>query len=62
MRRKINPWIVIIGIVLAVLAAAGIWFILPNSFDPAMRRIIFFMVVIAVYFFVTLIGHKIRHR
>lgn len=62
MRRRINPLLLIIGIVLGILVAVGLMFILPGSIDATTKRILFFLVIVVVYFLVTLIGSKIIKR
>ncbi len=59
MRRRIKPLLVIIGFILAIGGAIGVMFLLPASINITTRVPIFMLIVVAIYFIVTLIGSKL---
>lgn len=62
MRKRIKPVLLILGLILGVLAAIGLMFLLPETVNPTTKRILFFLMIVIVYFLVTLIGSKVTKR
>lgn len=59
MRRKGNPLLIIIGLILAIAAGVAVSVFMPTAVHPALGRIAFFLTIVMVFFLVVAIGSKL---
>lgn len=60
-KRRFNTFIIAIGIILALVLAVAIQFFLPDTLASGLKRIIFFVTIVVIYFIVIVINAKL-HR
>ena len=60
-KRRFNILIILIGIILGLVLAVALQIVLPDTIAAPVKRIIFFLTIVAVYFAVIFINAKL-HR
>lgn len=59
MRKRAKPLLIFVGLILAIGIAVGVLMILPEAVSPTLKPLIFFVIVVVIYFIVTVIGTKL---